>query len=64
MDKEVALLKKCLETRAPILLVGAGFSLGAESRKKHSLILGRELCTKLYEKVILPNKELFSEETL
>ncbi len=64
MDKEIALLKKCLETRSPILLVGAGFSLGAKSRKNHSLILGRELCAKRYEKVILPNKEFVSEEAL
>ena len=32
MDKDVELLKDCIENRAPILLLGAGFSLDAKGK--------------------------------
>lgn len=62
MDKDVELLKDCLENRAPILLLGAGFSLGAKGKCGESLMLGGELTRRLYDYVIIPHKSEIGEE--
>ncbi len=64
MDQTVELLKRCLETRSPVLLLGAGFSLSAKAKNGENLMLGGELCNKLYEHVILPNSASLSEDVL
>ena len=64
MDETVELLKRCLETRSPILLLGAGFSLSAKSKNNENLMLAGDLCKKLYEHVILPNNGMLSQDAL
>ena len=64
MDETVELLKRCLETRSPILLLGAGFSHSAKAKNGENLMLGGDLCYELYEQVILPNRELLPEDVL
>ena len=63
MDKTVDLLKRCLEMRSPILLLGAGFSLSAKAGNGENLMLGRDLCKKLLTYVISPNINFLSKET-
>ena len=62
MDKDLALLKHCLETRNPILLTGAGFSCGATGKNGKRLPLGGRLCADLFTEVILPNKAILDPE--
>lgn len=56
MDKDVELLKDCIENRAPILLLGAGFSLDAKGKCGKPLMLGGELTQRLFDHVITPHK--------
>lgn len=49
MQKELELLKDCLENRAPILYVGAGFSYNCVNRKNYHIPLASGLCTDLYK---------------
>lgn len=49
MDKDVELLKDCIENRAPILLLGAGFSLDAKGKCGKPLMLGGELTQRLFD---------------
>lgn len=56
MDKDVELLKDCIENRAPILLLGAGFSLDAKGKCGKQLMLGGELTQRLFDHVITPHK--------
>jgi len=58
---EIALLKQCIETRAPILLLGAGFSTGAKNALGNNLMLGKELSKTLYDNVLTPNLDKLSE---
>lgn len=60
MDKDVELLKNCIENRAPILLLGAGFSLGAKGKCGKPLMLGGELTQRLFDCVITPHKNEIS----
>ena len=64
MDKDIELLKNCIENRSPILLLGAGFSLGAKGQSGQELMLGGTLAEKLYEEIIIPNKDELTEEAL
>lgn len=64
MDATVELLKRCLETRSPVLLLGAGFSLSARAKNGENLMLGGDLCKQLYKYVILPNGESMSQDAL
>lgn len=64
MEQSIELLKRCLETRSPVLLLGAGFSLSAKAKNGENLMLGGELCKKLYEHVILPNSALLPENVM
>ena len=64
MDNEINLLQQCIENRSPILLLGAGFSLGAKGKNGHGLMLGGDLAQKLYADIILPNKSTLSDESL
>ena len=64
MDKNIELLQRCIEDRSPILLLGAGFSLGAKGRNGQELMLGGTLAQRLYEKIIIPNKDALTEEAL
>ena len=64
MDNGIKLLQQCIENRSPILLLGAGFSLGARGRNGQELMLGRDLAQRLYEKIIIPNKDALTEESL
>lgn len=54
MTHDEELLKQSLETRQPILFLGAGFSLGAFSGDHKPLMLASTLSKKLYENVIIP----------
>ena len=62
MDNDISLLRRCIEDRSPILLLGAGFSLGAKGRNGQKLMLGGALAQRLYEEIIIPNKDLLTEE--
>ena len=62
MDREIELLKKCIENRAPILLLGAGFSLGAKGQNGENLVLGSTLAKELFAHIIEPNRTNISEE--
>lgn len=62
MDRDVKLLQNCIENRAPILFLGAGFSLGAKGKKGHELMLGSALTSKLYEHIIIPNEKILSRK--
>lgn len=62
MNKEVELLKKCIDNRAPILLLGAGFSLGAKGKNGQNLMLGSSLAKELFKQLIKPNKMNISDE--
>lgn len=64
MDNDINLLRRCIEDRSPILLLGAGFSLGAKGRNGQKLMLGGALAQRLYEEIIIPNKDLLTEEAL
>ena len=64
VDKDIELLRECIENRSPILLLGAGFSLGARGKSGQYLMLGGDLTQKLYESIILANKNSLSEESL
>lgn len=64
MDNDISLLRRCIEDRSPILLLGAGFSLGAKGRNGQKLMLGGALAQRLYEEIIIPNKDLLTEEAL
>lgn len=57
MENSIALLKDCIENRAPILFLGAGFSLGAKGKSGHNLILGSDLSQHLYSQIIIPNQK-------
>lgn len=63
MDNDISLLRRCIEDRSPILLLGAGFSLGAKGRNGQKLMLGGALAQRLYEEIIIPNKDLLTEES-
>ena len=54
MTHNEELLKESLETRQPVLFLGAGFSLGSFSGNNEPLMLASNLSKKLYEKVIDP----------
>ena len=47
-------LKESLETRRPVLFLGAGFSLNANSGSGCPLMLGSALAKELYNHVIKP----------
>lgn len=64
MDKSVELLQRCIEDRSPILLLGAGFSLGAKGKSGKELMLGGDLAQRLYDDIITPNKDALSEKAL
>lgn len=64
MDKDIHLLQRCIEDRSPILLLGAGFSLGAKGRNGQELMLGGALAQRLYEDIIIPRKDALTEEAL
>ena len=64
MDKSVELLQRCIEDRSPILLLGAGFSLGAKGKSGKELMLGGALAQRLYDDIIIPNKDALSEKAL
>ncbi len=64
MEDSLELLKNCLEMRSPILLLGAGFSLSAIARNGERLMLGGDLCKRLYDHVIVPNRESLSQDAL
>lgn len=64
MDNDVKLLQRCIEDRSPILLLGAGFSLGAKGKTGQELMLGGTLTTRLYDEIIVPNKDMLTEEAL
>lgn len=51
MDNDISLLRRCIEDRSPILLLGAGFSLGAKGRNGQKLMLGGALAQRLYEEI-------------
>jgi len=53
---EIELLKESLNTKSPILFLGAGFSLGAKSKKGCPLVLGKDLAKNLYNYVIKPSQ--------
>ena len=46
----------------PMLLLGAGFSLGAISRNNDPLKLGKELATDLYKHILMPHYDDLSSE--
>lgn len=56
MNDVERLLKECLETRSPILFLGAGFSINAQSGAGIPLMLGNNLGKALYNNVIEPEK--------
>ena len=62
MDKEIELLKECIETRSPVLLLGAGFSLGAKGKTNKNLMLGKDLCKELFDCVVQPDIHSISDE--
>ena len=49
MNKEITLLKERLSTRKASILLGAGFSYGAQNAGKNDLLLGCHLADNLYE---------------
>lgn len=64
LEKDVALLKDCLENRSPVLFLGAGFSLGAKGKNGHNLMLGGSLAEQLYNKIILPRIDLLPRKAI
>lgn len=49
MDGNTSELKKCLETRAPILYIGAGFTYNSQNKSKNNVELGAGLCRLLFD---------------
>lgn len=59
---DIQLLKKCIETRSPILLLGAGFSINAENGNNENLMLGGQLTKTLFDKIVIPHKSSISAD--
>ena len=49
--REIELLKESLIHKAPILVLGAGFSIGAVNRNHQPLLVGKTLANKLYKEM-------------
>ncbi len=60
----IQLLKKRIETRSPMLLLGAGFSIDAKNGNNEHLMLGHQLTNILFEKIITPHQGNMSQTEL
>lgn len=61
--KSEQILFQSMIKSAPVLLLGAGFSLGAQNAQGEELVLGKKLANKLFEYFFVDNRpDTFSEE--